>query len=139
MTGALYRDGNCAFNSCCILEETRRRFGLVQGADQLDNLIIGGATEPLLIVGDPLGEPQQRRPARRAVGPAGDPPRGPGLPGAAAATGHGLGGQRPQESPPGEIPDVGSVLLPGARTALGHVHGGGSQFFSMWVMSSTPR
>jgi hypothetical protein len=42
MIGALYRAGNCAFNSCCILEETRRRFGLVQGADQLDNLIIGG-------------------------------------------------------------------------------------------------
>ena len=43
------------------------------------------------------------------------------------------GGQRPQESPPGEIPDVGSVLLPGTRTALGHAYGGGSQFFSMWV------
>jgi acetyl-CoA C-acetyltransferase len=26
----------------------------------------------------------------------------------------------------------------GARTALGHAYGGGSQFFSMWVVSSTP-
>ena len=24
----------------------------------------------------------------------------------------------------------------GARTALGHAYGGGSQFFSMWVVSS---
>ena len=28
--------------------------------------------------------------------------------------------------------------VPGARTALGHAYGGGSQFFSMWVVSSTP-
>ena len=101
-----------------MLEETRGRLGPVQGADQPDNLIIGGATEPLLVVGDPLGEPQQRRPARRdiqglpgaeparrAVGPAGDPARGPGLPGAAAAPGSGIGGgQRRQEIPPARFP-----------------------------------
>jgi acetyl-CoA C-acetyltransferase len=29
--------------------------------------------------------------------------------------------------------------VPGARTALGHAYGGGSQFFSMWVVSGTPR
>ena len=28
--------------------------------------------------------------------------------------------------------------VPG-RTALGHAYGGGSQFFSMWIVSSTPR
>ena len=27
---------------------------------------------------------------------------------------------------------------PGARTALGHAYGGGSQFFSIWVVSSQP-
>ena len=26
----------------------------------------------------------------------------------------------------------------GARTALGHAYGGGSQYFSMWVVASTP-
>jgi acetyl-CoA C-acetyltransferase len=26
--------------------------------------------------------------------------------------------------------------VPGARTALGHAYGGGSQFFSMWVVSA---
>ena len=34
---------------------------------------------------------------------------------------------------------AGAHQVPGARTALGHAHGGGSQFFSMWVASSTPR
>jgi acetyl-CoA C-acetyltransferase len=28
--------------------------------------------------------------------------------------------------------------VPGARTALGHAYGGGSQYFSMWVVSDTP-
>jgi acetyl-CoA C-acetyltransferase len=28
--------------------------------------------------------------------------------------------------------------VPGARVALGHAYGGGSQFFSMWVVASTP-
>jgi acetyl-CoA C-acetyltransferase len=27
--------------------------------------------------------------------------------------------------------------VPGARTALGHAYGGGSQYFSMWVVSGT--
>jgi hypothetical protein len=27
--------------------------------------------------------------------------------------------------------------VPGARVALGHAYGGGSQFFSMWVVSSS--
>ena len=34
---------------------------------------------------------------------------------------------------------AGAHQVPGARTALGHAYGGGSQFFSMWVVSSTPR
>jgi acetyl-CoA C-acetyltransferase len=29
--------------------------------------------------------------------------------------------------------------VPAARTALGHAYGGGSQFFSMWVVSATSR
>ncbi len=32
--------------------------------------------------------------------------------------------------------DAGDHQVPGARTALGHAYGGGSQFFSMWVVSS---
>ena len=121
-----------------MLEETRGRLSPVQGADQPDDLIIGGGTEPLLVVGDPLGEPQQRRPARRdiqrlpgaepargAAGPAGDPARGPGLPGTAAAADPGIGrGELPQESPPGEIPGVGGVLggeLVGLGPDRGHV------------------
>jgi acetyl-CoA C-acetyltransferase len=28
--------------------------------------------------------------------------------------------------------------VPGARTALGHAYGGGSQYFSMWVVGDTP-
>ena len=34
---------------------------------------------------------------------------------------------------------AGAHQVPGARTALGHAYGGGSQFCSMWVVSSTPR
>ena len=34
---------------------------------------------------------------------------------------------------------AGAHQVPGARTALGHAYGGGSQYFSMWVVSSTPR
>ncbi len=34
---------------------------------------------------------------------------------------------------------AGAHQVPGARIALGHAYGGGSQFFSMWVVSSTPR
>ena len=34
---------------------------------------------------------------------------------------------------------AGAHQVRGARTALGHAYGGGSQFFSMWVVSSTPR
>jgi len=33
---------------------------------------------------------------------------------------------------------AGAHQVPGARTALGHAYGGGSQFFSMWVVSSLP-
>jgi acetyl-CoA C-acetyltransferase len=33
---------------------------------------------------------------------------------------------------------AGAHQVPGARIALGHAYGGGSQFFSMWVVSSTP-
>jgi acetyl-CoA acetyltransferase len=33
---------------------------------------------------------------------------------------------------------AGAHQVEGARTALGHAYGGGSQFFSMWVVSSTP-
>jgi acetyl-CoA C-acetyltransferase len=29
--------------------------------------------------------------------------------------------------------------VPGAATALGHAYGGGSQYFSMWVVASEPR
>jgi acetyl-CoA C-acetyltransferase len=32
---------------------------------------------------------------------------------------------------------AGAHQVDGARTALGHAYGGGSQFFSMWVVSST--
>ena len=31
---------------------------------------------------------------------------------------------------------AGEHQVPGARTALGHAYGGGSQFFSMWIVSS---
>ena len=31
---------------------------------------------------------------------------------------------------------AGAHQVPGAPTALGHAYGGGSQFFSMWVVSS---
>ena len=34
---------------------------------------------------------------------------------------------------------AGAHQVPGARTALGHAYGGGSQFFSMWVVSATPQ
>ena len=33
---------------------------------------------------------------------------------------------------------AGEHQVPGARTALGHAYGGGSQFFSMWVVADTP-
>jgi acetyl-CoA C-acetyltransferase len=33
---------------------------------------------------------------------------------------------------------AGAHQVPGARTALGHAYGGGSQFFSMWVVTSEP-
>jgi acetyl-CoA C-acetyltransferase len=33
---------------------------------------------------------------------------------------------------------AGAHQVHGARTALGHAYGGGSQFFSMWVVSSSP-
>jgi acetyl-CoA C-acetyltransferase len=33
---------------------------------------------------------------------------------------------------------AGEHQVPGARTALGHAYGGGSQFFAMWVVSATP-
>ena len=33
---------------------------------------------------------------------------------------------------------AGEHQVPGARTALGHAYGGGSQYFSMWVVSSAP-
>jgi acetyl-CoA C-acetyltransferase len=33
---------------------------------------------------------------------------------------------------------AGDHQVPGARTALGHAYGGGSQYFSMWVVSDTP-
>ncbi len=33
---------------------------------------------------------------------------------------------------------AGQHQVPGARTALGHAYGGGSQYFSMWVVASTP-
>ncbi len=33
---------------------------------------------------------------------------------------------------------AGAHQVEGARTALGHAYGGGSQYFSMWVVASTP-
>jgi acetyl-CoA C-acetyltransferase len=33
---------------------------------------------------------------------------------------------------------AGEHQVDGARTALGHAYGGGSQYFSMWVVASTP-
>ena len=33
---------------------------------------------------------------------------------------------------------AGEHQVPGARTALGHAYGGGSQYFSMWVVAATP-
>jgi acetyl-CoA C-acetyltransferase len=33
---------------------------------------------------------------------------------------------------------AGAHQVAGARTALGHAYGGGSQYFSMWVVASTP-
>jgi acetyl-CoA C-acetyltransferase len=33
---------------------------------------------------------------------------------------------------------AGAHQVPGVRTALGHAYGGGSQFFAMWVVASTP-
>jgi acetyl-CoA C-acetyltransferase len=33
---------------------------------------------------------------------------------------------------------AGAHQVEGARVALGHAYGGGSQFFSMWVVASTP-
>jgi acetyl-CoA C-acetyltransferase len=33
---------------------------------------------------------------------------------------------------------AGEHQVPGARTALGHAYGGGSQYFSMWVVGDTP-
>jgi acetyl-CoA C-acetyltransferase len=33
---------------------------------------------------------------------------------------------------------AGAHQVPEARTALGHAYGGGSQYFSMWVVASTP-
>jgi acetyl-CoA C-acetyltransferase len=33
---------------------------------------------------------------------------------------------------------AGEHQVEGARKALGHAHGGGSQFFSMWIMGSEP-
>jgi acetyl-CoA C-acetyltransferase len=34
---------------------------------------------------------------------------------------------------------AGAHQVPGAATALGHAYGGGSQYFSMWVVASEPR
>jgi len=33
---------------------------------------------------------------------------------------------------------AGEHQVPGARTALGHAYGGGSQFFTMWLVADTP-
>jgi acetyl-CoA C-acetyltransferase len=33
---------------------------------------------------------------------------------------------------------AGDHQVPGAQTALGHAYGGGSQYFSMWVVAATP-
>ena len=33
---------------------------------------------------------------------------------------------------------AGAHQVPGARTALGHAYGGGSQFFAMWLVADTP-
>ena len=35
--------------------------------------------------------------------------------------------------------EAGTHQVTGVRTALGHAYGGGSQYFSMWVVSATPR
>jgi hypothetical protein len=106
------------------LEGAGGGFGAVQRADHADQLIVGGAGEPALL-GDPLGEPVQRRPAhgdvealagaepaRGAGRLAGDPGRRAGLAGAAAAPEPGgEGGYRRQVPPPGQVPGVGGVLL----------------------------
>jgi acetyl-CoA C-acetyltransferase len=34
---------------------------------------------------------------------------------------------------------AGEHQVPGARRALGHAYGGGSQYFSMWIVGSDPR
>jgi acetyl-CoA C-acetyltransferase len=34
---------------------------------------------------------------------------------------------------------AGAHQVPGAHTALGHAYGGGSQYFSMWVVADTPQ
>jgi acetyl-CoA C-acetyltransferase len=33
---------------------------------------------------------------------------------------------------------AGDHQVPDARRALGHAYGGGSQFFAMWVVATTP-
>jgi acetyl-CoA C-acetyltransferase len=33
---------------------------------------------------------------------------------------------------------AGEHQVPDARVALGHAYGGGSQYFSMWVVAATP-
>jgi len=33
---------------------------------------------------------------------------------------------------------AGAHQVPGAAVALGHAYGGGSQYFSMWVVAATP-
>ena len=122
-----------------VLEGARGRLGPVQGADQPDDLIIGGPPEPPRIAGDPLGEPQQPRPARshiqalprteparRAAGRPRHPPRRAGLPRAAPPPGPGLArSQLSQQPPPGRILRVGGILG-GERASLrpdrGHVH-----------------
>ena len=32
--------------------------------------------------------------------------------------------------------EAGSIVVEGARKALGHAYGGGSQFFAMWVVGA---
>ncbi len=34
--------------------------------------------------------------------------------------------------------EAGEHQVPGAKRALGHAYGGGSQFFSMWVVAQEP-
>jgi acetyl-CoA C-acetyltransferase len=34
--------------------------------------------------------------------------------------------------------EAGEPQLDGARKARGHAHGGGSQFFAMWVVGAQP-